>query len=264
MSESPNPPLAVVCDCEPAEALAARLSVASVQCLDELAPNTYVLRYDASGLGIELAGVKQVQRLVLDFSDPSWQQRRQRGGEMLVKALGGGAARQTVWDLTAGWGRDAWVLAMHGYRVHMIERNPIVVALLDDALSRAEQVGGEVADTAQRLSLRCDLAESVLAAASAPVPLIYMDPMFETKVAKKAKKQALSSKDLQWLQRLNAQQAALADPPEALLASALYIAEYRVVVKRAAKAPVLLAERRSHHLSGKSHRFDVYGLKKLP
>lgn len=260
MSEFTEPSVAVLCDCEPAEALAARLNVAAVRELGDVAPESYVLRYDASGLGIELAGVKQPQRLVLDFSDASWQKRRQQGGEMLVKALGGGKQRLRVWDLTAGWGRDAWVLAMHGYSVHMIEQNPIVVALLDDALIRAEQAGGEVADTASRLTLQCDQAESVLAAASAPVPLIYIDPMFETK----AKKQALSSKDLQWLQRLNAQQETAAEPPEALLASALHIAEYRVVVKRAAKAPVLLEARRSHHLSGKAHRFDVYGLKKLP
>lgn len=262
MSETTDIPIGVWCDCEQAEVLAERLGLALVQELTEVSSDWCLLRYDAIGLGLEWAAVKQNRRLVLDFSDPIWQQRRHRGSEMLVKALGGGQVRPTVWDLTAGWGRDAWVMALHGYPVQMIERNPVVSALLNDALQRAEQVGGDVADTAQRVTLVCERAESVLARAESPVPLIYIDPMFETKT----KKQALSGKDLQWLQHLNQETAARDDvgDADALVAEALRRAEYRVVVKRAAKAPVLVADRRSHFLSGKSHRFDIYGLKKQP
>ena len=267
MSESSECPLFVCSDCEQASALANELSLPLAEPSSVLPDNACMLRFDASGLGIEWAGRKQNQRFVVDFTDPVWRQRRQRGSEMLVKAMGGGQQRQALWDLTAGWGRDAWVLAMHGYPVQMIEQNPVVVALLGDALKRAEQFGGEVAETAQRVTLIGDRAESVLAAAAVPVPLIYMDPMFETK----SKKQALSGKDLQWLQRLNSQTADAdeAGPAEGLTTEALVIealgrAEYRVVVKRSAKAPVLVADRRSHFLSGKAHRFDIYGLKKLP
>lgn len=267
MSDSPQYPLFVCSDCEQASALANELSLPLAKPSSVLPDNACVLRFDAGGLGIEWAGRKQNQRFVVDFTDPAWRQRRQRGSEMLVKAMGGGQQRQALWDLTAGWGRDAWVLAMHGYPVQMIEQNPIVVALLRDALKRAEQYGGDAAETAQRVTLIGARAESVLAAAEAPVPLIYMDPMFETK----SKKQALSGKDLQWLQRLNSRctnghEAGTAEGlgTEALVIEALGRAEYRVVVKRAAKAPVLVADRCSHFLSGKAHRFDIYGLKKLP
>ncbi len=37
-----------------------------------------------------------------------------------------------VVDATAGLGRDAFVLASVGCRVRMLERNPVVAALLDD------------------------------------------------------------------------------------------------------------------------------------
>ncbi|MCW5196798.1 class I SAM-dependent methyltransferase, partial [Buchnera aphidicola (Pemphigus obesinymphae)] len=41
-----------------------------------------------------------------------------------------------VLDATAGLGKDAFILAALGCQVCMIERNPIVAALLNDALQR--------------------------------------------------------------------------------------------------------------------------------
>ena len=56
----------------------------------------------------------------------------------LARAIGlkGGAA-PTVADVTAGLGRDAFVLACLGCTVWLIERSPIVAALLRDGLRRA-------------------------------------------------------------------------------------------------------------------------------
>ena len=47
--------------------------------------------------------------------------------------VGAGAARRrlVVWDLTAGLGRDAVVLARAGFRVRMHEREPALGALLE-------------------------------------------------------------------------------------------------------------------------------------
>lgn len=48
-------------------------------------------------------------------------------------------------DATAGLGRDAFVLAALGCRVRMVERHPVVAALLDDGLQRGYQdpeIGG--------------------------------------------------------------------------------------------------------------------------
>ncbi|GHM54843.1 hypothetical protein ECZU51_35130 [Escherichia coli] len=51
----------------------------------------------------------------------------------MAKAVGiKGDYLPDVVDATAGLGRDAFVLASVGCRVRMLERNPVVAALLDD------------------------------------------------------------------------------------------------------------------------------------
>ena len=62
--------------------------------------------------------------------------------ERLVKALG--RCRdgvQGVLDLTAGLARDAALMAAAGYPVSMVERQPVLHALIADALARAQGQG---------------------------------------------------------------------------------------------------------------------------
>ena len=66
-------------------------------------------------------------------------------GEAVAKAVGiKGDYLPDVVDATAGLGRDAFVLASVGCRVRMLERNPVVAALLDDGLARYAdaEIGG--------------------------------------------------------------------------------------------------------------------------
>jgi 16S rRNA (guanine1516-N2)-methyltransferase len=51
---------------------------------------------------------------------------------------------------------------------------------------------------------------------------------------------------------------------DGLLALALAAAKYRVVVKRPAKAPFLADAQPNYQLQGKSSRFDIYTIKKMP
>ncbi len=51
---------------------------------------------------------------------------------------------------------------------------------------------------------------------------------------------------------------------DGLLALALNVATYRVVVKRPAGANYLAEKKPSYSLEGKSTRYDIYTLKKLP
>ena len=92
----------------------------------------------------------------VDFCPPSNSRagRRASGAsgkaDLLVKAVGphkgstidpatGNRNGAVVWDLTAGLGQDALVLARNGAkRVHMVERHPVVAALLLDAMRRLE------------------------------------------------------------------------------------------------------------------------------
>lgn len=74
--------------------------------------------------------------IFVDFVGGAMAHRRKFGGgrgEAVAKAVGiKGDYLPDVVDATAGLGRDAFVLASVGCRVRMLERNPVVAALLDD------------------------------------------------------------------------------------------------------------------------------------
>jgi 16S rRNA (guanine1516-N2)-methyltransferase len=78
--------------------------------------------------------------IFVDFVGGAMAHRRKFGGgrgEAVAKAVGiKGSYLPDVVDATAGLGRDAFVLASVGCRVRMLERNPVVAALLDDGLTR--------------------------------------------------------------------------------------------------------------------------------
>ncbi|MCI5126196.1 MAG: SAM-dependent methyltransferase [Candidatus Electrothrix sp. AR5] len=189
--------------------------------------------------------------------------RKQQKKELLVRAVGGkggkGGALLNVIDATGGLGRDSFLLAAAGYRVHIFERQPLVAALLADGLARAA-AHPETAEICQRIRLTVGDAVPALEAMQeigagegckkgADVDVVYLDPMFPER-----RKSALVKKELQLLQLLAQPDSA----PEKLLESALKAARRRVVVKRPLKAPFLTERSPSHSLTGKTVRFDVY------
>jgi len=81
--------------------------------------------------------------IFVDFVGGAMAHRRKFGGgrgEAVAKAVGikSGYLPDVV-DATAGLGRDAFVLASVGCRVRMLERHPVVAALLNDGLLRGYQ-----------------------------------------------------------------------------------------------------------------------------
>ena len=57
---------------------------------------------------------------------------------MIAKAVGiAQGVRPQVLDATAGLGKDAFVLASLGCQMTLIERQPLIAALLEDGLARA-------------------------------------------------------------------------------------------------------------------------------
>lgn len=102
-------------------------------------------------------------------------------GEAVAKAVGiKGDYLPDVVDATAGLGRDAFVLASVGCRVRMLERNPVVAALLDDGgawlcgCGNRRLVAGAVAVNSR---FQPDGADRYY-----PRPqVVYLDPMFPHK-----------------------------------------------------------------------------------
>lgn len=188
--------------------------------------------------------------LHLDFASRDIQKRTAGGkSQDLAKAIGVGRGQVPyphVLDATAGLGRDAFVLASLGCKVHMLERHPLLAALLADALSRAKHMP-DTGDAAHRLSLEPHDALDVLTRVLSPqYDVIYLDPMYP-----ESNKKALPKKNMQMLRGLLG-----SDDASGLLEAALATPVPRIVIKRPKHAPKTPAP--SVSITGKQTRFDVY------
>ena len=85
--------------------------------------------------------------------------------------------------------------------------------------------------------------------------VIYIDPMFPAR-----EKSGKVKKEMQLFHQL----VGTDDDSSTLLPLALAVARYRVVVKRSVHAPFLADQKPGYSLKGKSTRFDIYPIKKLP
>jgi len=212
--------------------------------------------------GLQLAGSRPhaPSPLRVDFIQGTAAHRRQFGGgngQMIARAIGiKGAIRPKVLDATAGLGRDAFVLASLGCCVQMIEREPILAALLQDGLRRAAQ-DAAIAPIIQHMNLiEGDACPLMQGWTGEPPEVVYLDPMFP-----RQKQSAAVKKDLNWLRLLLENQT---QDESALLDTALNLASHRVVVKRPRKAPGLLGSLApALSLTGRSCRFDIYPKQKL-
>lgn len=170
-------------------------------------------------------------------------------GQDLPKAMGLRAGKTpTVIDATAGLGRDAFLLASLGADVTLIERSPKMYALLEDAMARATQEGGDFADIMARMTLLHGDAKDLLPNLTADAILI--DPMHPPR-----KNSALVKRELRQVREIVGTDEDAAD----LLRVALECASKRVVLKWPAKADPMVGVRAcSHQIIGKSTRYDVF------
>ncbi len=213
----------------------------------------YSLQMNNGQLGLIDQDNREMTPIVIDFISGKTAYRRKyghAGGEAISKAVGlKKGHRPNIVDATAGWGRDAFVLATLGCRVHMIERSELMAKLLEDGLRRAEEdekIGKLMKDN---LSLSFGESQQELLQTPFEPEVIYLDPMFPHK-----EKSALVKKDMQILQDI-AEQDTDAD---ALLHLALTIATNRVVVKRPSTADFLAELKPQTSIKTKKHRFDIY------
>lgn len=183
--------------------------------------------------------------LSADFSASTWRKRASEGKKQgLVRACKPGSYSKII-DATGGWGRDAAVLASFGAEVLMVERHPVMAALLQDALSHQSEQDRQLL----RLSLWEGDASSYLTNLQPEdyPDVIYIDPMHPER-----NKAALVKKDLQALQQL----VGVDEDALNLLTVAISRVKHRVVVKWPQKAKALLPV--DACIEGKTVRFDLY------
>lgn len=232
---------------------------------EQFESSEFVLLLNAQGLSLQQTGRKAPGPIRVEFTEGAADHRRKFGGgkgQMIAKAVGIKAHFQPqVLDATAGLGRDAFVLASLGCTVNMIERSPIVHALLQDGLQRglafARSEDPELFAALQRLHLQGQDSKTYLQNLTpAQFPdVIYLDPMFPER-----QKTADVKKEMRAFHSI----VGADEDADALLPLALEHVQYRVVVKRPRKAPFLNNQTPSYQLEGKSSRYDIYTRKKLP
>lgn len=218
----------------------------------------FALQLGEKGLQLMELGPDAPGPVRVDFIEGAMAHRRQFGGgsgQMIAKAIGiQQGIRPRVLDATAGLGRDAFVLACLGCQVGMIERQPVIAALLEDGLARAAR-DPDVAGIVARMRLLVgDAIQLMRDWNETPPEVIHLDPMFPHR-----DKSALVKKEMRLFRPLV---GADDDAPQ-LLQAALRLATHRVVVKRPRKAPCIAGAKPGYSLEGKSSRYDIYPLKRL-
>lgn len=194
--------------------------------------------------------------IYVDFLSGAVAHRRKYGGgkgQTIAKAVGLHKEKNlTIFDGTAGLGRDAFVFASIGSKVHLFERNPVVAALLEDGLTRAKQDSeiGIWMQEKMHLNPTSDFTEADENLLPQP-DIIYLDPMYPHKEVKRS---ALIKKEMRVFQTLVGADL----DADALLMPALEMAKKRVVVKRPDYAPFLADMKPTMSLKTKNNRFDVY------
>ena len=189
-----------------------------------------------------------------DFVGGKARYRRDQGigaRQPIAKAVGikpGSLPR--IIDATAGLGQDALVLATLGCQVTLIERSPVVAALLSDAIERALAEAETATIVARMRLIQADACDYLAALEEVQRPeVIYLDPMFPGR-----NKSALTKKEMRLFQQLPGTR----ENTDSLLPIARQVAMRRVVVKRRAKAPWLANIKPSMAIHSPKMRFDVY------
>lgn len=217
----------------------------------------YLLQVNQHTLELSKLDEPKLGAIKVDFVEGAVAHRRKFGGgrgQDIAKAVGlKHGFTPHVLDVTAGLGRDAFVLASLGCQLTLMERMPVVAALLDDGLERAK-LNSDVTDIANNMQLLFASSLENMEITIAP-DVVYLDPMFPHR-----EKSAAVKKEMRIFQSLVGEDL----DADSLLEPAIALAKYRVVVKRPSYAPPLANKKPSMSINMKKNRFDVYVNKAIP
>ncbi len=212
----------------------------------------YVLIISEKGVALQNSHDKKLKPLSIDFLQGKSLHRLQYGGgkgQLIAKACGIKASqRPAIIDATAGLGSDAFVLASLGCQVQLIERNPIIYTLLDDALQRLKIADQQSIEKNMHLIQQdaCDFLSTIQAPFDG---VIYLDPMHPDRV-----KSALVKKEMRIIRDIVGNDG----DDEKLFTAALRCQPKRLVVKRPRIAKTITDLKPSLQFIGRSTRCDVY------
>jgi len=151
---------------------------------------------DEQGYGLSDSFVT-MKPLRIRFDSPAYLRRLAAAGrrsELVARAIGVKPGL-TVFDCTAGLGRDGFLLAHLGCEVTLMERSKVLATLLADGLARAAQ-HPQLAATVSRIKLQQADSIAMLSGSEITADVIYLDPMFPKKpgsAAVKGEMQALQN-----------------------------------------------------------------------
>ena len=217
----------------------------------------FVLQVNGQVLELIKLDEPKLTPIKVDFVEGAVGHRRKFGGgrgQDIAKAIGlKHSFNPHVLDATAGLGRDAFVLASLGCRLTLVERNPVVAALLEDGINRA-RLNSEIGEIAERMTLIHQSSTADMPQLN-DVDVVYLDPMYPHK-----EKSAQIKKEMRVFQHL----VGADNDADQLLSPAQALAEYRVVVKRPTYAGYLADKKPSTEIKMKKNRFDIYVNKGIP
>ncbi|MDC9728938.1 MAG: class I SAM-dependent methyltransferase [Methyloprofundus sp.] len=232
-----------------AQAFAKQLAVPLYESVNKNTPEDFFLTWRDTELKLIDKDLLKKGGLSVDIHPRNGEQRSWPAPKEGALAQAIGRKTKTVVDATTGWAQDSLHIFRMGYDLQCIERSPIMLALLDDAFKRLEQL-----DWMQRLALSAPKllagnAIDVLAALDSAPECVYIDPMFPPK----RKKSALPKKSMLILRDL------LGDDldRQSLFAAAFSVATKKVVVKCPDHAEPLGGEP-TMSFGSKLLRYDVY------
>jgi len=181
-----------------AEEFAEQLAVPLYDVVDKKTAEDFFLTWRNGELKLLDKDLLKKGGLSVDIAPRNGEQRSWPAPKEGALAQAIGRKTKTVIDATTGWAQDSLHIFRMGYDLRCIERSPIMLALLQDAFLRLEQV-----DWMQRLNLSAPQllagnAIDVLANLEFAPDCIYIDPMFPPKRKKSAlpKKSMLILRDL--------------------------------------------------------------------
>lgn len=174
--------------------------------------------------------------------------------ELLLRALGRACEHWHLVDATAGLGMDGCLLASRVQSVTLCERNPVVFALLEDGLQRAQQSDLPIlVQLMAKMRLFLGDARTLLREMNEnPPDAVYCDPMFDYQGSSRDK--SLPRKEMAGLRDVVGSDA----DAESLIKSARQVAKLRVVVKTSVQAQDRSQRTNTIQYKGNSSQFSVY------